>query len=181
MPTEVYEHPPAGYLRISFSETLFPQVPMLTDGILEAKYLFTVGPDRRELHCIILDQHAINVGRQACVHVPRHVAGRRLWARFGTDSPKKPRDSPSSYVRGGPGRGHYHSYSLQLSSRGDPRRPVPFSLDAIQRFIGDAFLRTPGIHEHARKQLCQLIRQFLPVLPEEAIVLLRVFRPTQED
>ncbi|RCN45065.1 hypothetical protein ANCCAN_08930 [Ancylostoma caninum] len=31
-----------------------------TGVILEAKDFFTMGPDRRELHCIILDQHAIN-------------------------------------------------------------------------------------------------------------------------
>ncbi|KIH60965.1 hypothetical protein ANCDUO_08773 [Ancylostoma duodenale] len=31
-----------------------------TGVILEAKNFFTVGPDRRKLHCIILDQHTIN-------------------------------------------------------------------------------------------------------------------------
>ncbi|EYC22336.1 hypothetical protein Y032_0017g3291 [Ancylostoma ceylanicum] len=31
-----------------------------TGVILEAKDFFTMGPDRRDLHCIILDQHAIN-------------------------------------------------------------------------------------------------------------------------
>ncbi|KAK6760823.1 hypothetical protein RB195_022041 [Necator americanus] len=39
----------------------------------------------------------------------------------------------------------------------------------------------PPPSEHARRQLCHLVRRFLPMHPEEAIVPLRVSRPTQED
>ncbi|RCN41267.1 hypothetical protein ANCCAN_12778 [Ancylostoma caninum] len=208
-----------------------------TGVILEAKDFFTVGPDRRDLHCIILDHFAINNANFLRGYDKMMVSVKDfIWiydvkpTRQALDNPhgtlaksRIPRTTTlennsvyffraSEFAFAPPDTMDEPVYGLVLSRVSRRERithlravfegaPEAVSLTPllcdfpIANSKEDDFLLAksranvssamrfsePPASMWARKRLCHLVRQFLPMHPDEAMTPFKVFLPSEEE
>ncbi|RCN41055.1 hypothetical protein ANCCAN_13001 [Ancylostoma caninum] len=208
-----------------------------TGVILEAKDFFTIGPDRRDLHCIILDYYAVNVQtglrsfdktmvsvkdfvwvydvkptRQALDHPQSVLARSRIprttaldnnsvfffrAAEFAFVTPHQQEEPIYGIVLTVVKR-REQTTSFRAAFEGAPEAvTVTPSICAfpLSNVVEDAIVwadsrhnvscamrfSEPPVSIEARDELCELIRQFLPMHPSEGLLPLRVYELPAEE
>ncbi|KAK6739487.1 hypothetical protein RB195_008146 [Necator americanus] len=116
--------------------------------ILEAEDLFTVGRDRRDLHCIILDQHAVNVydvkpSRQALSNLSAALAQSRIPRTTALENNSAYFFGAARFVFASPDTLQYPVYGLVLGLI--HRRNRVTHLRAVFEGVPDAVSFTPTI------------------------------------